>query len=608
VHLSNGNMTQASNNGVTSSGIGKLSDGQSLATARTFLLDQPITLEEPDGIGSTSPRADPNNTGLYTTPRHPSTPANPPQRRRVSSRTKSQRRQARYSQAEQGLASALQACGDTEPSPKDLQIRALRHALELLETQMEEVKMHLGNLRAQAADTHTDSNVVEAVKKERWLGEQRMHLFEEKAQAIQQTLRTLEGTTSKIKKPFPMAPKAVLEEPEKVVGVEESRRRANLQRFLGSSQRRTRISSVRDRSARPVRASMDVDARRRTLQDVASLRLRPDCSILPGSSSHRQPPFLQAHKKSVSVDGLRGRLAAVPKELVLDPEVLKTAVRTFRSSAPRDRLSQPPTLTVVTEDIPASPPHTPALYLPTPEEDIESGPSTPSVSTPSLPDGNLSLSPLSHTHSLTKSASASPLVSHSLSPSPILPKSVSEVHLPPPMPLSKGAYTGGTAVIFRLPTSPLAQRPQSEILDRLPPPSSFAAVSEFKSKLSSAFLAEPDLSLRHPDPPQKRLPRSKSTRAMGFLHRGERETDGDTVKPQSTSASAESAPPEPKTADEPEVSPLDLPALGLGLGLGLETHLNLRPASVHASGSSSKSNSSLVQKLKKRFSVSRSKK
>ena len=79
-------------------------------------------------------------------------------------------RLARYSEAEAALRSSFQRCQD-EPSPQELQIRALKAATAILNSRAEEVRSDLVRLRDLLANRATDPPLYEAFQRDRWMQE-----------------------------------------------------------------------------------------------------------------------------------------------------------------------------------------------------------------------------------------------------------------------------------------------------------------------------------------------------------------------------------------------------------------------------------------------------
>jgi len=79
-------------------------------------------------------------------------------------------RLARYSEAEAALRSSFQRCQD-EPSPQELQIRALKAATAILNSRAEDVRSDLVRLRDLLANRATDPPLYEAFQRDRWMQE-----------------------------------------------------------------------------------------------------------------------------------------------------------------------------------------------------------------------------------------------------------------------------------------------------------------------------------------------------------------------------------------------------------------------------------------------------
>lgn len=79
-------------------------------------------------------------------------------------------RLARYSEAEAALKSSFQRCQD-EPSPQELQIRALKAATAILNSRAENVRSDLVRLRDLLANRATDPPLYGAFQRDRWMQE-----------------------------------------------------------------------------------------------------------------------------------------------------------------------------------------------------------------------------------------------------------------------------------------------------------------------------------------------------------------------------------------------------------------------------------------------------
>ncbi|TFL02676.1 hypothetical protein BDV98DRAFT_437190 [Pterulicium gracile] len=123
--------------------------------------------------------------------------------------------------------------------------------------------------------------------------------------------------------------------------------------------------------------------------------------------------------------------------------------------------------------------------------------------------------------------------------------------------------SSGRATIFRFPSSPLAHGRQSEILASLPPPSSYPAVLDFKSRMATAFLDSPDLTLQQPARTEPHDGASLfRTRLRNVLRKTSRAPSSN-----KTHSRTASSPPSLGQFFVCEASSVDMPGLGLGLGL-----------------------------------------
>ena len=99
-------------------------------------------------------------------------------------------RLARYSEAEAALRSSFQRCQD-EPSPQELQIRALKSATVILNSRAEDVRSDLVRLRDLLANRATDPPLYEAFQRDRWMQERWEVVITSQSKTVSQHLTSL---------------------------------------------------------------------------------------------------------------------------------------------------------------------------------------------------------------------------------------------------------------------------------------------------------------------------------------------------------------------------------------------------------------------------------
>lgn len=141
-------------------------------------------------------------------------------------------RLARYSEAEAALRSSFQRCQD-EPSPQDLQIRALKAATAILNSRAEDVRSDLVRLRDLLSNRATDPPLCEALQRDRWMQERWEVVITSQSKTVSQHLTSLGQSPD-------------LDFPEDNVG-NHSKEDNNLLRYFEISQRPSPLRTRRRR-------------------------------------------------------------------------------------------------------------------------------------------------------------------------------------------------------------------------------------------------------------------------------------------------------------------------------------------------------------------------
>lgn len=191
------------------------------------------------------------------------------------------RRQQRYSRAEQALASSLKHC-KPEPTPQELQIRALEQVTTLLGAHAKDAQERASKLREFLADRETDPQLYIAMQKERWMEEKRLSVMDSEAKAIREQLVSLGR--------FGSSRKRAGNEPKSALTDDERKRRTNLVKFFESSPTRKSISS-----RKPLSTLYERSPRRVTMNDAPPMLLR-------SSIASTFTPYAQGHLRSLSLD------------------------------------------------------------------------------------------------------------------------------------------------------------------------------------------------------------------------------------------------------------------------------------------------------------------
>ncbi|KAI0076168.1 hypothetical protein K474DRAFT_1708353 [Panus rudis PR-1116 ss-1] len=162
------------------------------------------------------------------------------------------RRQLRYSREVESLKSSLESCS-TEPSPRELQIRALQKATSLLSAHAAEAQERAAKLRATLADRALDPGEYRTLQTERWMEERRSQVRSEQAKALQTVAQHLAASPDS-------------DNPDMAT---IRKREVNLQRFFQHSPTRITFGMCKT----PTAAQADCLFRRQTISDVRSLQL-----------------------------------------------------------------------------------------------------------------------------------------------------------------------------------------------------------------------------------------------------------------------------------------------------------------------------------------------
>lgn len=197
------------------------------------------------------------------------------------------RRQQRYSKAEATLSTSLKHC-KPEPTPEELQIRALEQVTALLSAHAKDAQERAVKLRGVLMDKDgdVDPKLYIQMQRERWMEEKRQGAVDNEVKAVKECIISL----NRFGKSRPQAaggmPKVVSKGEES-----EAKRRANLVKFFESSQNRAPIPQRRGKAAKMV----DRAPRRVTMNDAQPMLLR---TSIPSTFT----PYAQGHSRSISLD------------------------------------------------------------------------------------------------------------------------------------------------------------------------------------------------------------------------------------------------------------------------------------------------------------------
>jgi hypothetical protein len=196
------------------------------------------------------------------------------------------RRLKRYSTVEEQLPTSFKHCCNTEASPQELQIRALKQAMSILSSHAQETRERVERLRTVLADRNAEPEVYVKLQRERWMEEKRQRAVDEETKVVLQHLELLnESSNHDTHVPYVPDPPAL---------TAEARRDANLRKFLASTRTQAPIHTSRRAST-----SFEHTLRRRTMDRVTPMRLR---------SSLTTPAFVESikgHPYYVSLEGAK---------------------------------------------------------------------------------------------------------------------------------------------------------------------------------------------------------------------------------------------------------------------------------------------------------------
>lgn len=126
-------------------------------------------------------------------------------------------RQKRYTLAEQSLKNAFKHSESVQPAARELQIRALKQATEMLTSRARDAQERIETLRSRLSDRQVDPSVYAALQQERWKEEKRQAIIQEEVVVLQKQLQSLATSATS------------------TTHTAEERRLANLARFLQTS-------------------------------------------------------------------------------------------------------------------------------------------------------------------------------------------------------------------------------------------------------------------------------------------------------------------------------------------------------------------------------------
>ncbi|KAG5338843.1 hypothetical protein C0989_006008 [Termitomyces sp. Mn162] len=259
--------------------------------------------------------------------------------------TVNQRRMQRYSAAEEVLAKQFEKC-QSETSPANLQIRALKEVTSMLSAHARDARERAEKLRGLLADRDMDPEAYESLQRERWFQEHRRDAAAEEAKAVQQQLSILSNGSTQTN----------ISDGSKGTDDEERRRR-NLIKFLADSSKRP---SVRIRKTTSV--IMERSQNRRTMDKVSPMRLRTTFVI---SRTSVQP------SRPMSLDGWIRRSRRISNLAAPTPLHVPSHSLNLVSEDDLDEVVSPPTETAssftsifTTKSFSSIPPST-AITLPT---------------------------------------------------------------------------------------------------------------------------------------------------------------------------------------------------------------------------------------------------
>jgi hypothetical protein len=165
----------------------------------------------------------------------------------------------RAQREEEELETSIKHCS-AEPSPQELQIRALKQVMSILRSHAQESRKRVARLRTVLADRQAEPGVYENFQRERWMEEKRQLVVDEETKVVLQHLEALNNDDTR---PLPVP------NPRVPISTTEARRDANLLMFLASTQTRAPIRTYRSTSA-----AFHHTLRRRTIDKVTPMVLR----------------------------------------------------------------------------------------------------------------------------------------------------------------------------------------------------------------------------------------------------------------------------------------------------------------------------------------------
>ncbi|KAI0951412.1 hypothetical protein AcW1_008460 [Taiwanofungus camphoratus] len=188
----------------------------------------------------------------------------------TSAKSEAQQRQARYRRAHEALEVTFRHC-ISEPSPVDLQSRALERAATLLSMQACDAQRNADELRARLAHREAiEPQDFRSLQREYWMEVRRSTAREQQSKALQEVSKTLANSQ---RNPFHTTDAGFISR-------SQSLRSTNLACFFERSP--TWLSFTR---RAPTSAYQVMSYRRKTIHHVRSMRLRPSLRIYNLSQS-----------------------------------------------------------------------------------------------------------------------------------------------------------------------------------------------------------------------------------------------------------------------------------------------------------------------------------
>src|ERR1700733_11638218 len=97
----------------------------------------------------------------------------------------------RYSTVEEKLATSFEHC-NTEPSPQELQIRALKQAMSMLSSHAQDSRERVERLRVVLANRKVEPEVYKNLQRERWMEEKRRMIVAQETKVLLRCLEVLD--------------------------------------------------------------------------------------------------------------------------------------------------------------------------------------------------------------------------------------------------------------------------------------------------------------------------------------------------------------------------------------------------------------------------------